>query len=69
MTFYLEEVNNYTEKAEFYCPEKEIGYSVDVSGIFCDPNEEPTDAEFEAFCERCDSAFCEAFGDGVDWRF
>ena len=69
MTFYLDEINDYFGRAYFYCPEKELDFSVDVRGVFGDPDEEPTPEEFKAFCERCDSAFGEAFGEGVGWKF
>ena len=69
MVFFLEEVDGYAERAFFYCPEKEVSHSVDIMGVFGNYTEEPTPEEFEAFCERCDKSFGEAFGEGVDWRF
>ena len=66
MTFYLDEVNDYFGRAYFYCPEKELDFSVDISGAF-DSN--AGDYDGGKVEEIVSKAFGEAFGEGVEWKY
>ena len=66
MTFSLEFVDDYTQELEFFCPEKEITFCVDISGAFDEQAETYDDGKVERIVSK---AFGEAFGEGVNWKF
>lgn len=66
MTFSLEFVDDYTQELEFFCPEKELTFYVDISGAYDEQAEDYNQGEVERIVDK---AFGEAFGEGVNWKF
>ena len=66
MTFSLEFVDDYTQELEFFCPEKELTFYVDISGAYDEQTEDYNQGEVERIVDK---AFGEAFGEGVNWKF
>ena len=66
MLFGLSFCDDYRQELEFFCPEKEVTFYVDISGAFDEDLGEYDDEKVEEIVNR---AFGEAFGDGVEWEF
>ena len=66
MVFGLAFCDDYRQELEFFCPEKELTFYVDISRAYDEQAEAYDDEKVENIVSK---AFGEAFGEGVEWKF